>query len=88
MPNNWVGKEVTYAETWNRTIGAWPVGQGVGSADMMAERNAALRQARIRNRKTPTAPSVSGQHASETGKPRQDSRPRSFGKQQALVGRT
>ena len=70
MPNNWVGKEVTYAETWNRTIGAWPVGQGVGSADMMAERNGALRQARIRNRKPPTAPSVSGQHASETGKPR------------------
>ena len=29
MPNNWVGKEVTYAETWNRTIGAWPVGQGI-----------------------------------------------------------
>ena len=50
-------------------------GARVGSADMMAERNGALRQARIRNRKTPTAPSVSGLHASETGKPRQDSRP-------------
>ena len=75
MPNNWVGTEGMYAETWNRTIGAWPVGQGVGSADMMAERNGALRQARIRNRKTPTAPSVSGQHASKTGKPRQDSGP-------------
>ena len=128
-----MGKEVTYAETWNRTIGAWPVGQGVGSADIRNRQTPARftptglplgRQSRCRlapshplkakvdgwSRKLwqaagigwadvtalsktvrhqpfqrhVTAPSVTGEHASETEKPQQDSGPTGC----HLVGRT